>query len=422
MSTPIACVVVELEPPCEWEAERLLSALDAFSDRVEDAALGVAYIGLDGLAAMHGGERPMLDALAESVAAWRPRIGVGAGKFAAEVAARTLRSPGLRCVGPGRDEATAFLQPHSIDYLPCSDELLGDLHRLCLHRLGDVAAQDANALLDRFGHEGRRAWELASGIDERPLVPRLPVERVTETLALAEPSISLELLRVAIEMLLMRAFAQPQMQGREAGSATLACQLEDASSWSREFHFRKGIGNWRRAAEIIQPTLESEHPQSPIESLTVTLGQLSGATGRQLSLFPDLRADRERRLLETERRLQARLGDAALHRLVPVAPWHPAPEQRTVQVSIDPAAGDELREVARPRPIAVREGSEHEPVAVRVGEQWHAISEIEAEWRFNLWWRPTPVERQYYQVSERDGRRLTLYRDGRDAHWYRQSA
>ena len=120
-----------------------------------------------------------------------------------------------------------------------------------MHRLGEGAAQDAYAMVDCYRHEGRRAWELANGIDERPLIPRMRVERVTETLALAEPSISLELLRVAVEMLLTRVFAQPQMQGREGGSATLTCQLENTSIWTREVHFRKGVGNWQRAAEII---------------------------------------------------------------------------------------------------------------------------------------------------------------------------
>ena len=148
--------------------------------------------------------------------------------------------------------------------------------------------------------------------------------------------------------------------------------------------------------------------------MTVTLGNLSGATGVQLSLFPDLRADRERRLLETERQLQARLkGKHALHRLVEVAPWHPAPEMRTVQVSIDPAATDSMRPLTTPTSVEVREGPAQEPRAVRVGNQWQEVSSIEDRWSFDLWWRPTPMHRSYYRVSQADGQRLTIYRDQR---------
>ena len=433
---PEAVVLEADEPHYAREFERLLRALDDVSDRVEaakqDAEPGVAYVGLDGLAAMYGGETPMLDALLHAVPAhFEPRIGIAqgesGGKFPAFVAARMRGAPGVSRVG--RD-AAAFLAPHSINLLPPAlvpSELLDDLHRLGLHTMGDVAAQEMHALLDRFGHEGRRAWELCRGIDERPLQPRVAEESITETVTLPAASASLELLRVAVDMLLTRVFAQPPMQGRYAGSATLVCTLEDAptdaSTWSKEFHFKSGVGNWQRAAEIIKGRLETEHPRAPVEAMTVTLGNLSGASGVQLSLFPDLRADRERRLLETERQLQARLkGKHALHRMVEIAPWHPAPEMRTVQVSIDPAAADGMRPVSVPSVVEVREGPAQEPRAVRIGTEWQDVTDIEDRWSFDLWWRPTPMHRSYYRISREDGQRLTIYRDQEDQQWYRQTA
>ena len=407
-------VLIEADEPYYRQAfERMLGALEQVGGRVEGAELGVAYVGLDGPAARRD---DLLGAVPEH---FRPRIGIGANKFTSLVAARARRSPGATIV-PG--DAAAFLAPHPIGLLPCSSGLLDDLRRFGLRSLGDVAAQQPNALLDRFGREGRCAWELASGIDERPLRPRAHEEPVTERLALPEASVSLELLRAAVEMLLARVFAQPRMQGREAGSATLSCALEDGQTWSREFHFRSGVGSWRRAAEIIKQKLETEHPEAPVEAMTITLGHLSGATGQQLSLFADIRADREQRILQIERQLQARLGGAALRRMVSVAPWHPAPEQRTLQVAIDPAAQDEMRPVAGSSAVEVREGPAQEPLAIRVGSQWRAVSRIEDQWSFDLWWRPTPMQRRYYQISGEDGRRLTLYRDEHADCWYRQSA
>ena len=422
---PEAVVLESDEPHYAREFERLLGTLDDVSDRVEgaehDEGLGVAYVGLDGLEQMYGGERPMLDALAQAVPErFQPRIGIGPNKFTSFVAAQTRRSAGLSRIDGDR---AAFLAPHSIKLLPVPADLLEDLRRLGLQTMGEVAGQEMHALLDRFGHEGRRAWELASGIDERPLRPRVAEESITETVVLPAASASLELLRVAVDTLLTRVFAQPQMQGRYAGSATLSCTLEDAPTWQKEFHFKNRVGNWRRAAEIIRGRLETEHPQAPVEAMTVRLGHLSGATGVQLSLFPDLRADRERRLLETERQLQARLkGKHALHRLVDVAPWHPAPEMRTVQVSIDPAATDSMRPLTTPRAVEVREGPAQEPKAIRIGNQWQEVSSIEDRWSFDLWWRPTPMHRSYFRVSQADGQQVTIFRDQGDQRWYRQTA
>ena len=418
---PGAVLLEPDEPHYAREFEELLDALGEVSDRVEAAGLGLAYVGLDGLAPMYGGEAPMLDALCAAVPeGFKARVGLGPNRFTAFVAARTLLSAGLSRV---QGDPAAFLAPHALDLLPGASDLLEDLQRLGWRTLGDLTAQEPDALLDRFGREGRRVWELASGIDERPVQPRIAEESVSETLSLPDGSNSLELLRLAVDTLLTRVFAQPTMQGRTAGSATLACTLEDEPTWTTEFHFKSRVGNWRRASEIIKGRLESEHLSAPVEAMTIKLDQLSGAIGAQLSLFPDRRADRERRLLETERRLQAQLGgQPALQRLIEVAPWHPLPEQRTLQVSIDPAAADRMRPVTSPIPVEVREGPQHLPLAVQDGRRWREVARIEDRWSFEFWWRPTPIQRAYYRVSGDDGRRLTLYRDEATQQWYRQTA
>lgn len=411
---PEAVVLEADEPHYRREFERMLCALERVSDRVEEAELGVAYVGLDGAPAMSD---ELLGAMPERC---KPRIGISANKFGAFVAAYARRASGVSRV---LDDAAAFLAPHPIDLLPCPSELKEDLRQLGLETMGAVAAQEPNALLDRFGREGRLAWELCNGIDERPLRPRTRLEPITETLSLPTESTTLELLRAALETLLQRAYAQPRMQGRYAGTAKLSCALEDAPAWERDFHFKHRAGDWRQAAESIKARLETEHPRAPVEAMTVTLTDLSGATGVQSSLFPDLRHDRERRLLETERQLQARLkGKRSLHRLVEVAPWHPAPELRSLQVSIDPAAGDGLRPLTAPEVVAVREGPAQEPLAVRVGQRWREVARIEDQWSFDLWWRPTPMTRSYYRISQADGGQFTLFRDQREGRWYRQGA
>ena len=422
---PEAVVLEADEPHYRGEFERMLSALEAVSDRIEQAELGVAYVGLDGLAAMYGGEAQLLDALLHAVPEhFKPRIGVAAGKFPAFVAARVRRASGVTKLP---ECAAAWLAPHPTQLLPGPVELLDDLRRLGLRTLGDVAAQEVRSLLDRFGHEGRRVWELSRGIDERPLVPRTHEESITETLSLPDVTVSLELWRAAVDRLLERVYVRPQMQGRYAGTATLTCALEAApaaaATWERAYHFKTGVGDWRRAAEIINGRLETEHPPAPIEAMTITLGNLNGATGSQLSLFPDLPHARERRLLETERQLQARLHcKQALHRLVDIAPWHPAPEMRVMQAPLDPAANDELRVLNAPAAVEVREGMDQHPLAVRLDRQWRRVARIEDQWSFDLWWRPTPIQRNYYRISQADGRQLTVFRDQREGCWYRQDA
>ena len=54
-----------------------------------------------------------------------------------------------------------------------------------------------HALLDRFGPEGRRAWELCNGIDHSPLVPMALEEAVVERTSLPFHTSSMEALLVS---------------------------------------------------------------------------------------------------------------------------------------------------------------------------------------------------------------------------------
>ena len=155
----------------------------------------------------------------------------------------------------------------------------------------------------------------------------------------------------------------------------------------------------------------------------LALADLTGESGVQMGLLPDIREGRESRLVEVERQLQSRTGGVSvLHRVAEVAPMHPAPEMRSVQVPVDSRKGESFRPVSTPTTIEVREGLEGNPVEVRIGSRWHRVAQVEDTWSFDLWWMPRPLTRTYYRVSREDGRLFTLFHDHRDGCWYRQPA
>ena len=234
-------------------------------------------------------------------------------------------------------------------------------------------------------------------------------------------SASLELLLTAVDTLLRRAYTRPRMRGRYADGAALECVLYRAQPWRKDFRFRQSMGDWQGASRVTRRQLASDHPQSPVEEATLALSGITGESGTQLALPSDPRGDRERRLAEAERQLQARMGGRpALYRVVQVAPWHPAPEMRAMQVPLDASGAGGMRPLSEPSPVAVQEGPEGEPEAVRLGERWQRIARIEDRWCFDLWWMPQPLGRTYYRVTREDGGEVTLFRDQRENRWFRQ--
>ena len=399
----------------------VLTSLQGISDRVEGSELGTAYIRVDGLERMYGGEARLVNALLNAVPqGLAPRVGVAETKFPAFVAA-TVSEPSRATRVPS--DVAAFLAPHPVDLLPVSADLKVALHRFGLHTLGNVASMTEAALMDRFGVEGRRVWRLSRGEDNSPLVPLAHTETVVERTSLPFSSASLDLLHTVVDTLLARAFAQPAMRGRYAGKAVLQCALEDGPIWSREFSFKGGVGSKERALSVIRPRLEEEHPAGPIEDVILTVDDLTGESGTQMGLMPDVREVNARRLADVERDLRTRMGGTpSLHRVVGVAPWHPAPEMRTLRVPVDSSSRDQVRPMSSPVSVVVREGRDREPEAVQWNNKWCKVSHIDEQWGFDLWWMSRPMTRSYYRVRAEDGVEVTLFRDERGGCWYRQGA
>ena len=418
---PEALVIEADEPHYRRVFAQVLAYLQGISDRVEGSELGTAYVRLDGLERLYGGEARLVNALLNAVPqGLAPRAGVAEAKFPAFVAAKTSE-PSRATRVP--EDAASFLAPHPVDLLPVPADLKVALHRFGLHTLGDVASMTETSLVDQFGGEGRMAWHLSRGMDDSPVIPLAHTETIIERTSLPFSSTSLELLITVVDTLLARAFSRPSMRGRYAGKAVLECALETGPTWTMEFSFKGGVGNRKRTLSIIRPRLEEEHPSGPVEDVTLTLDDLIGESGTQLGLLPDARESDKRRLVEVDRDLRAHTGGSpALYRVVGVAPWHPAPEMRALRVPVDSSARDEVRSLSSPVPVVVREGQDRQPKAVRLGSRWREVSSIEEQWGFDLWWMSRPMTRTYYRVMDEDGVDATLFRDDRGGCWYQQNA
>ena len=286
----------------------------------------------------------MLSALLNAAPAYlSPRVGVADSKFPAFVAAWTCSGHGAFRVP---EDVGDFLAPHSIGLLPIPQGLKRELHRFGLHTMGTVASMSQYMLTDRFGPDGQRAWLLCSGIDDSYVVPLAFQDSVVEHTSLPFHSSSMDALFVAVDALLKRAYSRPDVRGRYAGAADILCEASGWPSWEKGVRFKQPVGSWERASFAVRSKLEIDHPRNPVEDVTLTLSGFTGESGTQMGLLRDVHDDRHRQLVEADWRLQGLMGGRhALYRVAEVAPWHPAPEMRALQVPIDPSGKDSIRAV-----------------------------------------------------------------------------
>jgi DNA polymerase-4/protein ImuB len=311
---------------------RILVRLGGVSPVVDAADLGCAYVGLDGLEDMYGGQARLINALLQSVPEHlEPRLGVSRGRFPAYLAA-TYAEPGGAYKTPAK--LKDFLAPFPVDVLPVSWKVKAGLNSFGLDTLGQIASRPLGPIQAQFGTVGATVWHLAHGTDDTPLTPLRPEPEVSSSIVFPMPAATLEPLLTAIEVLLSRIFSKPEMRGRFARTAVLEGHILNRPSWQRRFIFKTPQGDKANAYSIIKGMLDNLSLPGPFEEVRLTLKDLTGEVGRQESLFQDVR--RREQLRETIAQLMVSQGHNPIYQVREMEPWSRIPERRRALVAFEP--------------------------------------------------------------------------------------
>jgi len=329
-------VVVDRDPVAETRrADRILKRLLAISPLVEadEHDPGCWYIDLIGLERYYGSLERAAHAIQRCVPAGvHPRIAIAPTRFAARVVAGSQDRQATRILD--EDAARAFLATAPVTWLPLDLGLIRQFQKLGITTLGMLAAFDGRKLFARFGKPGRIAWELANGIDRRPVMAtRLPLT-VTEEATFSTPTSSLPVVMAWLRHLVTRAFRRPDLRDRYVGKVILHAMLERGGSWKRTLVL-KTPANADQLMQSLRLRLQSLEVSAPIERIAVILTEIIPEAARQQSL-PALRQRTDSQLQDVVAQLTHRYGVSPLYRIVEVEPWSRIPERRHALLVFDP--------------------------------------------------------------------------------------
>ena len=316
--------------------DKLIKALELRSPVVEKAGIGCAYVGLEGLEAMYGGEAQVIASLLQvAPAEFNLRIGVAGGKFPAYVAAVTSRGGRATRIPHGSVSTTAFLNGLSIGLLPLSWANKTRLHRFGIHTLDQLSSLPEGTVQAQLGSEGRKAWLLASGIDNSPVVPHQEQQVVEEYLTFPSPTTNWGPILIGLSALLGRAFDRSEISGRYVRTASIESHVYRRFPWVKKFGFKEALGNRDRALFAMKSRLNSVTLPGPLEDMRLTLTGITGESGIQANLFSDVR--KREQLKEMMHQLEASLGGKPpIYQLKEIEPWSRIPERRQALVPFDP--------------------------------------------------------------------------------------
>ncbi|HUG36581.1 MAG TPA: hypothetical protein VML54_06495 [Candidatus Limnocylindrales bacterium] len=360
----------------------IVAALQRVSPIVEPAGEHV-FLDLRGLSALYRTFDNLAYAISAPVAPLlTPRVGLACGKFAAALAARfavdldsstshgvtaphglknttssaPLRHTPIRHDAPiphppsitqavpqpstlnpqpaswrllPQHETAAFLAPLPVSHLPLEPDAVERLNLLGLRTIGDLAALPIGAVQAQLGLPGARAWRLANGRDDEPVVPRPVRQVVRAVLQFEDPLASVEAVLLAVDRLLVRVFADPALRARAVRAARLRALLSDGTSWERLFTFKEPLSDRVAVHRSVEAKLRLPNglPPAAIEELCLEMLDLAGEAARQGNLFL-AQALQLGKISAVARQLGARYGRVPIYHAVEVEPWSRVPERR----------------------------------------------------------------------------------------------
>ena len=328
-----ALVLVERDPAGAEQAwEEILRRLEDAGFAVDAPEPGCVYFETRSVERLYGGlERALERAVAAVGPGWDACVGAADRRFAALAAASVAR-PGQKVV-VSDDRTSEFLAPLPLGLLELERDRRQELRDLGVRCLGDLAALPGDAVAERLGRDGSRAWRLARGGRRARVQGRRPPAEIAEALEFPEALGNELTLRRALETLVERTLARPERGGRFVRKVALSARLVGGGSWRRTLTLREAAAEADRIGVALAPRL-AEIP-APVVELRLELAELSHSCGQQLQLVKLAGGERHTRLKEGLRQVRASTGGGSVCSVVEVAPWSRIPEQRALFVPRD---------------------------------------------------------------------------------------
>jgi DNA polymerase-4/protein ImuB len=317
--------LIQSDMPYYWSIfNQILDALELKSPLVEGADLGIVYIGLDGLQLIYPDDHVLIQAIREVIPGpFSAQIGIAEGKFPAYLAALHSQPDSYQIL---TGDIEAFLQDLSCDELPISIRSKDKLQTFGITTLGQIVSLPVGPLQSQFGLEGRLISDLARGYDDTPLYPRFMAENIEESTVLSSVTVSLEAILITLEALLSRVFAWDSLNGRGIRSITLWTHGWTSEYWEHSIQFKEPAMDVKSVISRAKPFLENYPQPGPVEQMGLKITGLGYCSGRQRSLFAEIRA--RDHLMDDIKQLEMRLGSPQVFKIKEVEPWSRIPERR----------------------------------------------------------------------------------------------
>ena len=305
----------------ERASHRIMSILLEYSDLVEQISIDEAFLDVTGSRRLFG-SGPEIAARIKSRVRREQQltcsVGVAPNKFVAKVASDLRKPDGLVVVQPGKEKE--FLAPLPVSRLwgvgRKTDEYLAGLG---FQTIGQIAALPTTRLAGRLGKVGEHLWELANGIDDRPVVPEEGYKSIGHEMTFEHDTSDMELLHDTLLELAEKVAHRLRLHQARARTIAVKFREADFTTKTRRTTLGESVDTSERifptAWKLMRPLVRQ---RVLVRLIGVYASNLESEGEGQLPLFAES-ASKDRQLAAALDDITRRYGDQAITRAALVA-------------------------------------------------------------------------------------------------------
>jgi len=302
----------------------VMSVLSDFTDMLEQVSIDEAFLDVTGSERLFGNGPEIARKIKDRIQAelrLTASVGVAANKFVAKVASDLKKPDGLVIVEPGRERE--FLAPLPIARLwgvgPKTETYLKGLG---LEQVGQIADLRPKDLAERLGKSGSHLWQLAHGIDDRPVISEEGCKSIGHEITFEHDTDDLALLEATLLSLSEKVAQRLRAQKVRAHTIAIKFREADFSTFTRRVTLDAPADTSEKIFPVARQLLKTLFRKGTLVRLIGVSGsnlEAADEGASQMSLFNAASSPKDRTLAAALDDITHRFGNQAITRaaLVP---------------------------------------------------------------------------------------------------------
>jgi DNA polymerase-4 len=247
-------------------------------------------------------------------------VGVACNKFLAKIASDYAKPDGFVVVEPGREQE--FLDPLPVERLwGVGKQSSKFFQRLGIRTIGQLRQWPMESLKHRFGSQGEHLWQLAHGIDDRPVVPEREAKSISHETTFERDIDDLKVLRAWLLELTEQVGWRLRRHGLRGWTVQLKVRFADFSLITRSQTLAEPTDIteelWQAASELLCHRLPTSH--LPVRLIGMGVSSFDESGFRQGLLFDQEERQKQADLDAVTDQIRERFGSSALQRAASVS-------------------------------------------------------------------------------------------------------